>query len=73
MSKYIRPFGIDLSRPLEEQPANFLVPEAAAWLRRTARTLANWEARGLIKVIRPAGGYPIIPRSEIERLMSEGA
>jgi predicted site-specific integrase-resolvase len=73
MQKYMIPLAIDISRPLAEQPANLTLPEAAAWLRRTTRTLGNWEARGLIRVVRPAGGNPIIPRSEIERLMREGA
>ena len=73
MPKYKQPLLIDISRPLSEQPANLTIPEAAAWLRKTTRTLGHWEAKGLLRITRPAGGNPIVPRSEIERLMREGA
>ena len=65
--------NIDLSRPINEQPSWLRLAEAAALLRRSVRTLAHWEARGLLRVVRPAGGAPLIARSEIERLLEEGA
>ena len=69
----LRMHAIDLSRPINEQPAHLRLAEAAALLRRSVRTLAHWEARGLLRVIRPAGGAPLIARSELERLLAEGA
>lgn len=65
--------GIDLSKPLQQQPFLLRVPQAAALLGRTTRTLRAWEARGLLRVVRPAGGAPLIERTEIERLLAEGA
>ena len=51
----------------------FLTPaEAARILRRTTRTLRRWEAEGLLHAVRVAGGQPLIPRSELERLIAEG-
>jgi hypothetical protein len=64
---------IDVSRPISEQPAYLSLSEAAALLRRSTRALARWEGRGLLRVLRPAGGNPIIERAELERLLSEGA
>lgn len=64
---------IDISAPLAEQPRFLTVPEAAAFLRRSTRALARWEALGLLRVVRPAGGNPLVERSEIERLLIEGA
>jgi excisionase family DNA binding protein len=62
---------INLSRPLNEQPALLRLREAAALLGRTDRTLRSWEARGLIRFVRPAGGVPLVERSELERLLNE--
>ena len=59
--------------PLTSQPIFLRVPEAAALLRRSTRTLRSWETRGLLRVVRPAGGAPLIARAEIERLLSEGS
>jgi hypothetical protein len=73
MPRLATPVTIDISRPLAEQPAYLSLPEAAALLRRSTRALARWESRGLLRVTRPAGGNPIIPRAELERLLSEGA
>jgi excisionase family DNA binding protein len=47
--------------------------EAANILRRTPRTIRRWISLGLLQAVRPAGGNPLIPRSEIERLLTEGA
>jgi hypothetical protein len=64
---------IDISAPLDAQPRFLTVPEAAAFLRRSTRALARWEALGLIRVTRPAGGNPLIEPCEIERLLADGA
>jgi hypothetical protein len=64
---------IDITKPLDQQPAFLRLADAAALLRRSVRTLAHWEARGLLRVARPAGGSPLIARSEIERLLAEGS
>ncbi len=64
---------INLSAPLADQPRYLTLPEAAAFLRRTTRALHRWESVGLLRVIRPAGGNPLIERTEIERLLTEGA
>ena len=58
---------------LSDLPALLTVGEAAAYLRRSTRSLRAWEARGLIRVTRPAGGSPLIARTEIQRLLTEGA
>jgi hypothetical protein len=68
-----RAVEIDIRRPIADQPAYLRIPEAAALLRRSPRTLALWEQQGLIRMVRPAGGLPVIERTEIERLMREGA
>lgn len=70
---YTTPITIDITRPIHDQPAYLSLPEAAALLRRSTRALARWESRGLLRVMRPAGGNPIVARSELERLLSEGA
>ncbi len=67
------PTTIDVTQPLTNQPAYLRLADAAALLRRSVRTIAHWEARGLIRVSRPAGGAPLIERAEIERLLSEGS
>lgn len=46
--------------------------EAAKALRRNDRSIDRWIAKGLLRAIRPAGGHPLIPRTEIERLLVEG-
>lgn len=64
--------GIDISAPLAAQPRYLTLPEAALLLRRSTRALNRWESLGLIRVIRPAGGNPLIERGEIERILDEG-
>lgn len=43
--------------------------EAAAALRRTTRTIDRLIAAGHLQCARPGGGHPLIPRSEIARLL----
>jgi hypothetical protein len=73
MARQPVPITIDVRRPISDQPAYLSLPEAAALLRRSTRALARWEGRGLLRVLRPAGGNPIIERAELERLLSEAA
>lgn len=64
---------IDIRTPIHELPAYLTVAEAARYLRLSTRALRRWRALGLLRVSRPAGGYPLVARSEIERLLAEGA
>lgn len=64
---------IDVAKPIHEQPTLLQLREAAALLRATTRTLNRWEATGRLRVLRPAGGAPLVARAEIERLLDEGA
>jgi hypothetical protein len=73
MARQPAPINIDINLPINEQPAYLNMQEAAALLRRSTRALARWEARGLLHVLRPAGGNPLVERAEIERLLAEGA
>jgi excisionase family DNA binding protein len=36
------------------------------------RTWHRWIRAGLVRVVRPCGGHPRIPRVEIERVLREG-
>jgi excisionase family DNA binding protein len=73
MSRLAAPITIDRSAPIGALPRYLTLPEAAAYLRRSTRALARWEAKGLLRVIRPAGGNPLVDRNEVERLLAEGA
>lgn len=72
MPRQASPLAIDLTAPIEKQPAYLTIAEAAAYLRCSTRALARWEARGLLRFVRPAAGYPLVPRCEIQRLLGEG-
>lgn len=63
---------IDVSQPLERQPAYLRFADVAALLGKSVRTISSWEQRGLLRVTRPAGGTPLVSRVEIERLLREG-
>ena len=65
--------AIDLAAPLAKQPSYLTMKETAALLRRSVRALNRWESLGLLRVIRPAGGNPLIERTEIERILFEGS
>lgn len=58
---------------LGDLPRLLTPTEAARVLRRSTRCLRRWEQLGLIRALRPAGGVPLYPRAELERLLSEGA
>lgn len=63
--------SIDITKPLSELPRFLTVREVAAYVRRSTRTISTWEQRGLIRVLRPAGGYPIIENAEVARILAE--
>jgi excisionase family DNA binding protein len=54
-------------------PDLLTLAEAAKLLRVSKRALHRWRAMGLIKTIRPCGGWPLVARSEIERVLRDGA
>jgi excisionase family DNA binding protein len=64
---------IDITLPIERQPFYLTVADVAAIFGKSTRTIAMWEQKGLLRVSRPAGGTPLISRSEVERLLTEGA
>lgn len=37
------------------------------------RTWHRWASKGLVRVVRPAGGHPRIPRAEVQRILREAA
>jgi excisionase family DNA binding protein len=57
---------------LDGAPPLMTYAEAAKRLGRAERTVRSDVARGLIKVVRVAGGYPRIARVELARLIREG-
>lgn len=57
---------------LEKLPALVTVPEAARLLRRSTRALRRWEQLGLLRMVRPNGGRPLVERAELERILREG-
>ena len=59
--------------PGNNLPRHLRIAEFAAEVRRSERTVRSWIARGLITATRPCGGYPLIARSELERILAEGA
>jgi excisionase family DNA binding protein len=64
----------DPMRDAPSQLPRLLTPrEAALALRKSTRTLRRWMGLGMVCAIRPAGGRPLIPRAEVERLLREGA
>ena len=64
---------IDVTLPIERQPFYLTVADVAAIFGKSTRTIAMWEQKGLLRVTRPAGGNPVICRSEVERILNEGA
>lgn len=62
---------VDITLPIERQPAYLRLADVAALLGKSIRTISSWEARGLLRVRRPAGGTPLVEKSEIERLFSQ--
>lgn len=53
-------------------PALCTRSEVAKALRRNTRTVDRWITLGRLRATRPAGGFPLILRSEVERLIVEG-
>ena len=71
MSRSAQQSRITASTPVAELPQLLSVREAAVFFRRSPRTIALWRERGLIRMVRVAGGIPQVPRSEVERLLGE--
>jgi hypothetical protein len=63
---------IDVTLPIERQPFYLTLADVAAIFGKSTRTIAMWEQKGLLRVTRPAGGAPLVARSEVERLLAEG-
>lgn len=63
---------VDITLPIERQPAYLTFADVGALLGKCVRTISSYEQRGLLRVLRPAGGNPLIERSEVERLLTEG-
>jgi hypothetical protein len=62
---------IDITVPIDRQPAYLRFADVAALLGKSVRTIASWEAQGHLRVLRLAGGTPLVERREVERLLSE--
>lgn len=56
---------------LAELPLLLKPSEAAKALRRATRTIRRWDREGKLRAVRIAGGQPMYPRAEIERLINE--
>jgi excisionase family DNA binding protein len=56
-----------------ELPQLLKPAEAAKLLRRSPRTLRNWEKDGRIRAVRIAGGRPLYELSELERVIAAGS
>jgi hypothetical protein len=66
------PMRDDTHEILGDEPKLLTPSQAARVLRRSTRSLRRWEQLGLIRAVRPAGGAPLYPRAELERLLREG-
>jgi excisionase family DNA binding protein len=58
---------------VRDLPALITIDAAAGLLAKSERTIRSYIGRGLLRAFRPCGGAPRIPRSEIERVLREGA
>jgi excisionase family DNA binding protein len=58
---------------VRDLPALLSIDAAGDVLGKSGRTIRSYIARGLIRAIRPCGGTRLIPRSEIARVLREGA
>ncbi len=64
---------IDISLPIEKQPAYLRIADVAALCRCKPRTVRAWLTEGVIRAHRPAGagGTVLIPRAEVARLLGK--
>lgn len=58
---------------LSHLPALLKPREAGEAIRRSTRTIRRLISLGHLRAVHVAGGRPLIPRSELERLLREGA
>jgi hypothetical protein len=73
MPKVAQPLKLTAPTPIDETLQLWTVNEVALFMRRTPRAIMRWRAQGLINFVRPANGAPLVPRSEIARLLGEAA
>jgi excisionase family DNA binding protein len=57
---------------LDGAPALLTLRAAAERTGIPVRTWHRWIAKGLVRVLRPAGGHPRVPRVEVARVLREG-
>lgn len=57
---------------LADAPALLTLRTAAERTGIPVRTWHRWIDQGLVRVCRPCGGHPRIPRAEIARVLREG-
>jgi excisionase family DNA binding protein len=57
---------------LGDSPALLTFAAAAERTGIPAPTWHRWVRQGLVRVIRPCGGHPRLPRAEIARVLREG-
>ena len=63
---------IDLSVPIHELPQLLTIPETAAVMRCSTRTVASRIARGLLKTTCPCAGNRLVLRSSVELAIEQG-
>jgi excisionase family DNA binding protein len=61
-----------VSDALDGAPALLTLKVAAERTGIPVRTWHRWIGKGLVRVLRPAGGHPRVPRAEVERVLREG-
>ena len=57
---------------LRDAPALMTFKQTAEHTGISKRTWHRWVAQGLVRVVRPAGGQPRIPRLEVARILRDG-
>ena len=57
---------------LRDAPALMTFKQTAEHTGISKRTWHRWVAQGLVRVVRPAGGQPRIPRLEVARVLQDG-
>jgi excisionase family DNA binding protein len=58
---------------VRDLPPLITIDAAATLLGKSERTVRSYIARGLLRAIRPCGGAPRLPLSELRRILHEGA
>ena len=72
LSEHLRHGAEQIGSPKAgDLPRLLTLTETAALLRRSNRTIRRWVSVGLLKTVRSGGGWPLVSRSEIERMLRE--